>query len=268
MTDSNHLCFWRINTRKDRCFCAHHLNVTRHLNISSLNYVFMPSPGQIHIIKINDICKWNNMSISPNIAIDKRMGIDIKLNNNNYPYQNQNYLTMTQNEKENIWRKWMNKRKVKQIKKIKNGVVYFIENNLFFNILRCDENVINKYLNKNKDLNLFYKKCETMNFRVYEWCEENQCEYPDIFPGIQCKINTKFKIKHIYVYNNFIMIFDSKYYLNIYTDFGLFIRRIFISDHHDDKNKKIQFGFDGEKFWILINKKKLYLVAFNEPDFN
>ena len=265
MTDSGHLCFWNdSNSKKDHCFCAHYLNPLNSVNVSSMNHIFMPSPGELNAICINDIIKLGNN------ATEKRFAFDLKLRpENKYPFNDKNYFMLNNKAKNNVWGKWMEQRKIKQIKKIKNGIIYFIEDQTFFNILICDKKEIIEFLRENKEYHdLHYFECGPINSRVFEYCEDIELEYPSTLDAVQCSIDIKQcnQILNIYVYDDFIMVLDDKLNISIYHYFGIFIRKISISDcNYNDDIKDIEIGFDGFKLWIMLNNKQLFTLTSKQP---
>eukprot|EP01084_Bolivina_argentea_P267358 453810_1 len=249
ITNSNHICFWDITNNKHYCYCAHRLNIMNWCGILSMGCCFIGSPAQLHIIQINDMLS----------DINRRMCLTIN-NNNYFPDQNGKYIMLNNEQKMIEWKQWSNKRVIKEIKKIEFGVVYFLEHKSEFYIIRYDIQNMIKYMKQNKDLNVSFVQIKGLNEGVYQWIDPSGSNgnYNDVFPsildGIQCKIklsnDNTLKIVTIYCFKNLLFVMDNKWYLWIYTDFALFIRKIYIgingenNQNYYDK-KQCQIGFDG-----------------------
>ena len=169
ITDTNHLCFWNIAKRDSRCLCAHNLNVTNYAFTFSLDCIFIASPAQLHIMQMDDICDWNQPHHSnPNNAVDKRMALNIHNNQEKYPFDDIQYLLSSDDEKDRMWQNWAKTRTIKQIKSIPNGVVFYVENQKQFEIVRCDKKRTIRYLKQNQDAKLLYIECKPLNHQIYE----------------------------------------------------------------------------------------------------
>eukprot|EP01083_Nonionella_stella_P006769 19586_1 len=262
ITESNHLCFWNILLKKDRCFCAHHLGFTNDAATLALDCVFIGSPAQLHVIKISDVCSWDGVEDKdPNDAIEDRMALCLQSTDESYPDQDEAYLSLTSEEKFNAWQSWSNKRVISEIKRIESGVVYFIQNECVFSIIRCDKERVWRSMRDDS-----FKECETLDSNVYCYVDNDGTgQIPDALDAVQSVIQHQTVIQHIYLHQNLLFVLDEHYFVSIYTQFGQFVRRINVCKGETDKTNKINIGFDGINLWILRNQNQLYSVPFKAP---
>eukprot|EP01083_Nonionella_stella_P006768 19585_1 len=247
ITESNHLCFWNILLKKDRCFCAHHLGFTNDAATMALDCIFIGSPAQLHVVKISDVCSWG--------AIEERMTLCLQSTDESYPDQDEGYLLLKSEEEFNAWQSWSNKRVIGEMKRIESGVVYFIQNECVFSIIRCDkERVFSRYMRDNN-----FKECEALDSK------DGTGQIPGALDAVQSVIQHQTVIQHIYLHQKLLFVLDEHYYLSIYTQFGQFVRRINVCKGETEEANEITIGFDGVNLWILRNQNQLHSVPFKAP---
>ena len=73
-TQSEQLCFWDVFSNELCCCC---LDMANHAAAIALDSLFVASPAQLHVLKIDDVCAWDDAAPAPNAAIDKRLYLNL-----------------------------------------------------------------------------------------------------------------------------------------------------------------------------------------------
>lgn len=259
-TDSEHLCFWEIENKQSLCFCSHHLGMTNDAAVCSLDSVFIASPAQIHVLSVDDVCCWDTEP-SPNRAIDARSCLNvhsIKERHESYPDQTAFYRTLSRKQRENAWTEWSRKKVIHQITNIQQGIAYFVENANGFTIVRRDRVSDHKWT-----------ECQPLNEGVYRWIDCSASPYPESLDAVQCHIemDDDAEIVRIHSFQNLLIVLDEKHRFSIYTDSALFVRRLSIdfAEFNVVDPSITDFGFDGQRMWIMLNQRSICYVPFQPP---
>ena len=116
--------------------------------------------------------------------------------------------------------------------------------------------------------NMPFLECQPLNEKVFEWIDCSDADFPWAFDGVQCTVQLPGtpQIMAMYVIPNIILVLDEMQCLWVFTDFGLFIRRLAIEFEDDEVQEIKDIGFDGQRIWILA-EHQIFVVALRGPDF-
>ena len=223
--------------------------------VIALDSVFIGSPAQLHVLKLDDVCGWDDAAApAPNAAIDKRLCLNL-VPRDAFPDQSSAY-----DDEHSVWRTWSEQRRIQRIEGIDGGVAYFMEKATSFHIIRCDER-------DDIDSDAF-SECLELNEGVFRHVDSSGSDYPDAVEAVrrEIKLDAAAKLKELYVSQRMILVLDDKWRLGIFTDTGEFVRRIRIDGGEAwVEPERFELAFDGQRVWVILNGERMYFVSPQAP---
>ncbi len=111
--------------------------------------------------------------------------------------------------------------------------------------------------------NVAFLECHPLSERVFEWVDCSDSSFPWALDGVQCTVQLpgSTPIVKVHAVRGIVLLLDQRQCLWIFTDFGLFIRRLDIELEAEIDD----IGFDGKRVWMLADHQ-LFSAEFEAPE--